>query len=795
MLNENWKFHIGEVGMPKKLSKKAHALGGFTASIIDEPGEIVPCGEGGKHFLKLIARGNEKEGLIKLAETDYNARMDDSWKDVSLPHDWKTEQSLVNDSALLMSGFKEEGIGYYRKQFLASSLDPDNSRIILHFEGVMRLADVWLNGAYLGQNISGYSSFSFDITEMLHYEKEQPNTLLIRVDTTTGSEGWWYEGAGVYKQVWLEIRPLVSIDQESAYVYTKVIDKGNVILGIEMTVKNESEFNVKIQPRIEILGRSLLLAEKIVLSNERYVFSHEISFKEEEIIYWSPENPHLNNVVFQIESDQCVKKFGIRTFSYLEDGFYLNGELYQLKGVCEHQDFGGLGVALNQDIVDYKVLMMKKMGVNAWRSAHHFASEELLKACDKHGMILINENRLLESTPWRVNDLKKMVIKSRMHACLGFWSIANEEVIGNTVFGSRIVRRLARTIKQNNNECLVVSAELLNPEGVVTKEYFDHLNVLGVNYPEASVMGSGAIKIKKQYPKLPIMTTESASYFSTRGSYIDNEIMCECSNFGSSFSMILPGKRKPNEPGVGGTATPEQVIKFLTERPYMSGVFLWTAMDYYGEPIPFGWPAKSSQFGITDICGFPKDYYYFYKAQWTKEKMIHIMPHWNKEGLSIDKNGNVDVRVFSNMNEVELFINEVSYGKKQSRDCIFEWKVPYIPGVVQAWGGDYGKRFITSKQITSGPAVKVKVELLHQGTETNLYSISALDKDNCFVPTAMNEVSFFVTGGIVLGCENGSPINTKTKQESRVSLFNGKAMIIVKKVTESIHLDAELCSD
>ena len=273
---------------------------------------------------------------------------------------------------------------------------------------------------------------------------------------------------------------------------------------------------------------------------------------------------------------------------------------------------------------------MKEMGVNAWRSAHHFASAELLEACDRFGILLMNENRLLESSPWRIQDLENMVKKSRMHASMAFWSVANEEVIGNTDLGSRVAKKLVRCIKQQNYESLVVSAELLNPDGIVNEDYLANYDVLGVNYPEADAMGPGAIKIKERYPERSIMSTESASYFSTRGIYKDDEEKCHCSNFGSLFSMILPGKRQPGDPGAGGTATPEKVLNYLSDHQYMGGVFLWTAFDYYGEPSPFGWPAISSQFGIADLCGFAKDYYYYYQAHWKKEPILHILPHWNE---------------------------------------------------------------------------------------------------------------------------------------------------------------------
>ncbi|MFQ7235444.1 MAG: sugar-binding domain-containing protein, partial [Enterococcus hulanensis] len=411
-LNQEWKFHYGEIGSPNKTAKKAHALGGLTAPITGEAGEPVNYGAGGEHFLKLIAQGNLQQGLKNLAGTVLDAALDQSWQTVNLPHDWKISQPYVQDPALLMSGSKAEGIGYYRKTFSLAEKLIGQQRVILHFEGVMRSADVWLNGAYLGNNNSGYTSFSFDITEMARYGNEGINALLVRVDTTTGAEGWWYEGAGIYKNVWLELVPLTAFDREGAYIYTKELRPDYALMGAELSVENNSQDLIEVAPTITINDQVIQFDQQVIPPYEKRTFKQE--FRLSAPILWSPEKPHLYEAIFHIPTDECRKNFGIRTFAYDTNGFYLNGASYELRGVCEHQNFAGVGVALNQDLVDYKVKMMKAMGVNAWRSAHHFASEELLEACDRLGIILMNENRLLESTPWRIADLEKMVIKSRM---------------------------------------------------------------------------------------------------------------------------------------------------------------------------------------------------------------------------------------------------------------------------------------------------------------------------------------------------------------------------------------------
>jgi beta-galactosidase len=791
IINQKWQFHYGEIHSPNKMARKAHALGGLTAPLAEEDGEIIEYSAGGEHFLKLIAHGNVKQGLKNLAGTDFDAQLGKNWSQVTLPHDWKTKQSYENDPALLMSGSKADGIGYYRKIFSMSEKLVDEKRVILHFEGVMREADVWLNGAYLGHNNSGYTSFSFDITEMAKYGEEGCNVLLVRVDTTTGAEGWWYEGAGIYRDVWLEFLPEISFIRDSAYIYTKGIQENQAELGVEVAIENHGIRTIEVSPVLRINEQIIQLGKQVLNPFETKLINTTFTIDQPKL--WSPEFPELYEAIFQIELDECRKKFGIRTFAYDTEGFKLNGDYYELRGVCEHQDFAGVGIALNQDIVDYKVKIMKEMGVNAWRSAHHFASEELLDACDRLGIILMNENRLLESTPWRIVDLEKMVRKSRMHASVAFWSVANEEVIGNTPLGSRIAKRLVRSVKQNDYESLVVSAELLNPEGILNEDYLANYDVLGVNYPEADVMGPGATKIKEQNPNLSMLSTESASYFSTRGIYKDNEENCQCSNFGSMFSMVVPGKRKPGDPGVGGTANPEKVMNYLTEHPYMGGVFLWTAFDYYGEPSPFGWPAISSQFGIADLCGFPKDYYYFYKAHWTKEPVLHLMPHWNREGLEFDEDGMTLVCVFSNLTEVELFINGQSYGKSTVENYSAKWRVPYVPGKLSVVAYHNNQKIVEESYETSlSDVARIDCERIFAGNEYSLYKLEAVDRDQCFIPTANSNISINVKNGEIVGLANGNPIDHSDYSLENISLFQGKALAIVRGTKENIQIEGIL---
>lgn len=789
ILNNNWLFHYGELErQPLKTTKKAASLGGPTAPLANEAGNRLPISAGGTHFLKLIAQGDEEQGLLNLAGTDLSDKLSDEWVNINLPHDWTRKVPYVNNPEKLMSGSKPDAVGYYRKTFKLSDSELNKTKTILHFDGVMRMADVWFNGTYLGHNNSGYNSFSFDITEMARYGEEGDNVILVRADTTTGAEGWWYEGAGIYRSVWLEHKPLVSIVDDSTYIYTKNIDNNEAVLEVELAVKNDTNQVQLVAPTVSLDGKNIIQFDEVKIDcYQTAEFRQTVKITDPKL--WIPENPYCYQAEFKIKTDEVQKRFGIHTFNYTTAGFFLNGQSYQLHGICEHQDFAGVGTAMNQDIVDYKVKVMKNMGVNAWRSTHHFASEELLNACDRLGVIVINENRLLESSPWRVADLKQTVLRDRMHPSIGFWSISNEELIGNTPLGSRIAQKLTQTIRHFDHEHLIIGAELLTPEGIIDENYVKNLDVLGVNYPEAGVMGSGAKLIHKKYPKLPMMSTENASYFSTRGVYKDNEDKKQCNNFGSYFSMVLPGVRKSGDPGVGGTAHPETVMSYLNDNPYMGGVFLWTGFDYYGEPSPFNWPAISSQFGVADLCGFPKDYYYYYQAHWTKKPMVHLMPSWNKDQLELNKQGQTSIRIFSNAQIVELFVNDHSYGKKDLDDCTANWSIPYESGELKVVAYQKGKVVAQDSRFSNGLTRKISSSRIYEGKNVTLIALKAVDENNKLVENANESVNLEVSNGKIIGTGNGNPID-QNMDNNKVNLFNGLALVIVSKNSDlRIHLN------
>ena len=785
LFNENWKFYYGELQTPSKTVRKAAAIGGYTSVLENEKGDVVPLGAGGHHFLNLISGGNEKRGLAMLAGTNLSASLD-GWKDVNLPHDFKTELPYVESMELFMSGSKPNGVGYYRKTF---SLEKEmaGKSISIYFDGVCRSASVWFNGCFLGDHYSGYTGFSFDLSDLARYGDEGENVILVRVDMTTGSEGWWYDGAGIYRDVHLVITDSIHIDKWGVYVETQKIEDEKAYINVETDISNDGYKEKEIEVRVSIKFNGLLFSkaqtEKRILKPLEKVRVKE-TFVLKKPILWSIENPIRYKAVVEIlrgtKIIDCYEvDFGIRKIEYTLKGLFVNGKYTEIKGVCEHQDFAVVGTAVTKDINRYKIKKMKELGVNAYRSAHHAASEDFLDLCDEMGILVMEENRVLESSELHLKDVVDMVKRDRNHPCIFCWSLSNEEVIGSTIMAERMAARIAATIRKLDKSRFLISAELLDLEGKISSNYIDIFDVIGVNYPESAVMGEGLELIKRKYPNKPIMNTESASYFSTRGIYEDSWENCQTNNFGSCYSMFSPEPLPVDAPGAGGTAHPERVMDFFKTHPFMGGSFIWTAFDYYGEPAPFPWPAISSQFGIMDNCGFEKDYFYYYQARWCDKPIIHGMPHWN---LSGKEGQEIEVRVFSNCEEAEVIINGDSIGKKKCGEHFTSWNPKYIPGVLEIVGYINGKEAVRETKKTSGEASKLEMRILSDEGSDVLIEIYALDKDGNEVPTADNEVTLKVEGEAYLkGMANGNPIDHTPNKSNIRSLFSGKLLGIISK--------------
>ncbi len=679
---------------------------------------------------------------------------DGAWRSVNLPHDWVVEEDFVhNDDGLYVQhGSKPTGrkfpdfaVGWYRRTFNIPAGDK-GKRLSVEFDGVFRDSLVWLNGHLLGRHASGYSSFAYDMTDFVNYGG--PNVLTVRCDASQ-YEGWFYEGAGIYRHVWLVKSSAVHIARNGVYV-TSVIDGQSATLTVHTTVVNDSD-----QKQTFHVGQTVLRpdgsfqsgAEDPNIGLEPWS-SREVqsSVTVDGATLWSLENPYLYTLLTSVYVDknnvydQVPTTFGLRTIHFDKDqGFFLNGKRVEIKGTCNHQDHAGVGSALPDRLQYYRIEQLKKMGCNAIRTSHNPTTPELLDACDRLGMLVMDENRLLSSSEQGLNELDSLVMRDRNHPSVILWSIGNEEPEQGTPIGAQIAHTMVRRVHDLDPTRPVTYA---GNNGTEYNGINSQVDVRGVNY---ITLGSPD-DYHKAHPDQPMFGSEEASTLSTRGEYANDPVR----GYMSAYDV--------NKPGWGTTA--EEWWSYYAQRPWLAGAFVWTGFDYRGEPTPYGWPCISSHFGIMDTCGFPKDIFYYYQAWWTDDQVLHIFPHWNwagKEGQPIE------VWCFSNQQEVDLSLNGISLGRKKVPvNGHVSWTVPYVAGTLEAKGYNNGKIAVESQVKTTGDPARIllmpdRSTIDADGEDISVINVAVVDKDGFVVPTAANDISFDVDGGTILGVGNGDP--------------------------------------
>lgn len=678
------------------------------------------------------------------------ANFDDrAWRILDLPHDWCVELPFANDGRH-SHGFKalgrnhpENSVGWYRKSFFIP--EDDFGKIIsIEFEGVFRNSIVWVNGFYLGTELSGYNSFEYNITDYLNYGGE--NVVAVRVDATM-QEGWYYEGAGIYRHVYLnKVNPL-HVDRNGTFVTTE-IKKNSADVNILTTIENTTDKNKNFVLKHTILdaqGKSVNLVQNSDLSIEGVASQDYMSSVEiPNPALWSIETPNLYHVITEvILADQVVDKykttFGILSIRFHPDkGFFLNGKHVKMVGVNNHKDHAGVGTAMPDALIEWRIKKMKEMGANTIRTAHDPPSPAFMDACDRLGMLVINENRLTGSNQYHFNQLESFMKRDRNHPSNVLWSLGNEEwaVEGNEkgVNITQSMQKFANKLDTTRAFTTAISGGWDNGTGKVVE-------VMGYNYIDHGDIDEH----HKKFPWQPGIGTEETNTCGTRGIYVTDDAKCH----------LQPSKTDPAKPGT------EFGWKFYNDREFLAGICYWTGFDYRGEPTPYTWPAVISQFGIVDLCGFPKDIYYYLKSWWQDEPVMHIWPHWNWPG---DEGKEKTVTVYSNCEEVELFLNDKSLGKKvMPRNGHLEWKVNYNPGKLIAQGYNKGEKSISDQVETSGEHNVLEVtadhtEISANNMDASIITIQVNDNKNRIVPTANIDLSFQIKGpGKIIGVGNGNP--------------------------------------
>ena len=767
--DSNWQFAFGDAS---------------------DPAKDFGCGtEYFNYFTKAASIHNEGPYVMKFDAS--------AWKTVDLPHDWVVDLPFAEEASH-SHGYKQVGyeypktsVGWYRKVFTVPAEDY-GKHIWLQFDGIFRDAQIWVNGFYLGHEKSGYATQTYDISEYLNYGEE--NLVCVRADATF-EEGWFYEGAGIYRHVWLNKASKVHVAPFGTFVYSEFAvpyslrgnagpDFSHASVHIETTVQN-----MGVQPQTYTLKHTLIDAEgkaagsceadgEMIAGKDSHRSKASIPVENPHL--WSCEDPYLYKVVTEVFVDGALTDTyetttGIRHIRFDNDhGFFLNGEPVKLKGVNIHQDHAGVGSGIPDGLQEWRLLQLKKFGCNAYRSSHNPMTPEMLDACDRLGFLVIEENRLTGINKEHIDLLERMIRRDRNHPCIILWSAGNEEWgIEWKDFGRRIAESMREYCHRFDPTRLMTVASSSGPTII------EPADVAGYNY----ILQNPVEKHRADYPERCALGSEETTGCGTRGVYFETPVGRGRNAVEAGDGRMVSLNRYKHGPDSVYNCI-ERGWKFYAERPYLAGVFYWTGFDYRGEPNPMVFPATSSEFGILDYCGFPKDEAFYLKSWWTDEPVLHILPHWNLDGHEGEK---ISVWVYSNCDEVQLVVN----GKKLARKKMpvnghLEWEATYKPGYVKAIGYRSGKKVMETKIETAGKAVDA-VWTYETVGDITVANVRMVDDKGRFVPTACEEMVFTAPEGMsILGWGNGDPAfqhverPVEGEDSMKIVTFNGLAQVILR---------------
>ncbi|WP_203308592.1 beta-galactosidase GalA [Sphingomonas beigongshangi] len=693
---------------------------------------------------------------------------DSDWQAVTLPHDWASFQPFV-ESANVSQGYRPRGIGWYRRTF---RLDPaDRGKYLeLQFDAIATHATIWVNGSVAAHNWSGYNSVYIDITPFARFGDE-PNVVAIRVDAEA-MEGWWYEGAGLYRHAWLARRAPVSIVTDGVHCDPRRGDSGWHV-PVTVTARTVEAATATVTTRARLLdpdGRMVAEARSqpvAVSTLDTADLTLDLAVPAPRL--WSIETPVLYAVEVTLERDGATLDIrripvGFRTIRFDADrGLFVNERPVKMKGVCLHQDHAGVGVAVPDALLAWRLSRLKDMGCNAIRCSHNAPSSAFLHLTDRMGFVVMDENRNFDPAPDYMAQLEWMVRRDRNHPSVILWSVFNEEPMQGTPAGVEMVRRMAAAVHRLDGSRPVTAAmngSFFEPVNVSTV-----VEVMGFNYYQSDYDRFHALN-----PRKPTTSSEDTSAFMTRGAYANDPAAHVITSMDTEAASW------------GGTH--RETWRRIAERPFVAGGFVWTGFDYHGEPTPYAWPTIASFFGILDLCGFPKTAYDIHRAQWIDDApVIGLAPHWTwpgREGQSID------VLVLSNTERVVLKLDGRVVGEaKGDRIMGNSFTVPYAPGTLEALGYNGGRLVARAAHATVGAPVALRLTparrvMAGDGVDVQPFTVDAVDAAGRHVPTANLPVRFAVEGGTIIGLGNGDPNSHESEKGDARSLFNGLAQVIVQ---------------
>ena len=769
---------------------------------------------------------------------------DSGWRKLNLPHDWAIEGDFdEHNPSGTGGGALPGGIGWYRKSFTVSKKDKGNI-ISIEFDGVYMNSSVYLNGHLLGTRPYGYISFSYNLNPYINWDGD--NVIAVKVDNSDQPNSRWYSGCGIYRDVRLVKTGDIRVDQWGTYVRTESLSDNKALVRINTSVVNGT---------INKMVRTLTVTSTIKDSKGKTIASSstskELQFNgifdlEDSILVetphlWSVDDPYMYTLVTSVsvnkkKVDTYETPFGIRTIEFRADsGFYLNGEHVRINGVCNHHDLGCLGAATNERAIERQLQILKEMGCNGIRCSHNPPSPILLDLCDRMGFLVMDEAfdmwhrrkterdyaRFFEG--WANRDLSDMIKRDRNHPSIVIWSIGNEvQEQWSDARADTLSDLLLETLSDRDEYIIDYKRENIDNVNVfITQNLVDIIKhydptrpvTAGCNEPSPNnnLFRSGAIdvigynyhnqnvpSVPRLFPGKPFIITESVSALMTRGFYempsdklMTRPVRWDRPYFNETFSCSsYDNVRTP-----WGSHHEDNLI-FLNSQPFVAGQYIWTGFDYIGEPTPYGWPARSSFFGIVDLAGFPKDVYYLYQAEWTDTPTLHLFPHWNwTPGEQIDM-----WCYYNNADEVELFINGKSQGTrtKDAQHLHVVWNVTFEPGTVKVVARKDGVETASQEIHTAGEPAQIRLTpdrstIKSNGTDLSFVTVEILDADGNLCPNADNLVQFEISGnGFIAGVDNGSPISLERFKDSKRKAFYGKCLVVLQNNGKkgTIKLDA-----
>ncbi len=755
-LDDGWKFAFGNAA---------------------DPAKDFGCGT---EYFNYLTKANSIHN-----EGPYVKKFDDSnWQDVRVPHDWVTTLPYAREAShshgYKTVGYKypETSVGWYRKTINIPEGDL-GKHISLRFDGIFRNARVWFNGYYMGTEPSGYATQVYDVTEYVNYGGD--NLICVRADATL-EEGWFYEGAGIYRDAWLMKTGAVSVAPFGTFVYADMKEPyTQATVFVETEVNNSS---LKAQA-CEVTQRLLDADGREVAKSETATFTLKPketqgckqSMRADHPHLWSTTDPYLYKVETTVTVDGVVADVyetttGIRDIEFDADkGFLLNGQQLKLKGVNIHQDHAGVGAAIPEALMEWRIKRLKEIGCNAYRSSHNPMTPALLDICDREGILVIDENRLSGINAEHLRLLENMIRRDRNHPSVILWSDGNEEWgMENSVQGRRVaeaMREYTRLLDPTRHSTIA------NAGG---GEMIKGLDVVGFNYIKQNKVDER----KAQNPTWKIVGTEETTGCGTRGVYF---------NLPDQPGRMVSMNRDTTHHHVENVI--ERGWKFYAERPWAAGIFYWTGFDYRGEPNPLSYPATDSEFGILDYCGFWKDEAWYLKSWWTDEPTLHIFPHWNLQGHEGEE---IELWAYSNCDEVELTVNGKKLGRQtMPRNGHLKWKAVYQPGKVVAKGYKDGKCILTQTIATTKSAYKIVLKTDRQqinadGRDVAVVTVEIQDKKGNVVPDACPMLDLSIDGDArILGVGNGDPSylgadhpSAKDCKQFQIPAFNGLAQVLIQ---------------